>query len=411
MLVLFNAMLADTLFYSSLIGLCASTVFLGLVFTAAVVRFFASYARKTAAETDAPFQPVTIFKPLHGLEPLLAQALESFFVQDYPVFELIFGARTADDPALQIVKILQKKYPHIPTRIILSGEPDYPNAKVFALEKMIAAASHPILVLTDSDVRVTPDYLKRVVRPLLDSSVGLVTCIYRGVPVGGLWSRLEAMGMSVEMSSGVLVANLLEGMKFALGPTMALSAGDLSKLGGIRVLRDYCADDFVLGSLIAASGKRVVLSDHVIDHIVVNKSARLSLLHQVRWMKSSRFSRRLGHIGSGLTFAMPFGLLGLLAGWMRGDWVLGLGLLAAAYLNRVIQSLVVGWGVVRDRNSLWFCWLYPARDLLGFFLWCASFVGSEIVWRGERYRLIADGKIIRKSGPPCPAPKPQNVTA
>lgn len=403
-------MLADILLYSSVIGLCASTVFLGLVITA-VIRFFSSRVRRISAETDAAFPSATILKPLHGLEPLLAQALESFFVQDYPVFELIFGARTEDDPALQTVKILQKKYPQIPTRIILSGEPAYPNAKVFALEKMVAAASHPILVFTDSDVQVTPNYLKSVVRPLLDSNVGLVTCMYRGVPTGGPWSRLEAMGMSVEMSSGVLVANLLEGMKFALGPTMAMRADDLSRLGGIRVLRHYCADDFVLGNLTAASGKRVVLSDHVIDHIVLNRSARQSLLHQTRWMKSSRFSRRLGHIGSGLTFAMPFGLLGVLAGWMRGDWTLGLGLLAAAYLNRVVQSLVVGWGVVRDRNSLWFCWLYPARDLLGFFLWCTSFVGSEIVWRGERYRLIADGKIVRKSGPPRPAPKPQDVIA
>src|SRR5579872_4442691 len=159
-------MLADILLYSSVIGLCASTVFLGLVITA-VVRFFSSRVRRISAEADATFPPATILKPLHGLEPLLAQALESFFVQDYPVFELIFGARTEDDPALQTVKILQKKYPHIPTRIILSGEPAYPNAKVFALEKMVAAASHPILVFTDSDVRVTPDYLKSVVRPLL----------------------------------------------------------------------------------------------------------------------------------------------------------------------------------------------------------------------------------------------------
>lgn len=329
---------------------------------------------------------------------MLEQALESFFLQNYPFFELIFGARTADDPALRVVDRLTEKYPQVRTQVVLSGESPYPNAKVFLLEKMVRAATSPLWVITDSDVRVGPEYLSEVVRPLLATDAGMVTCLYRGVPTGGLWSRLEALGMSVEMPSGVLVANLLEGMKFALGPTMATRKDLVERLGGFQVLASFCADDFVLGRLVAESGREVALSKCVIDHIVLNRSARESLLHQVRWMKSSRFSRPLGHVGTGLTFAMPYGLLGFAVGAVRGDWALGLALLGIAFLTRVTQSWVVGWGVVRDRRSLRCAWLYPLRDLLGFFLWCASFAGTEIVWRGERYRLSAGGKMVLAKG-------------
>ena len=393
-------MIGDVALVCAVAGLCTCTVYLGLVIIAALR--FRSSNRETGRpkREGVPLPPVTILKPVHGLEPLLEQSLESFFCQDYPHFELIFGARSEDDPALAVVHALSRKYPQVRAEIVLSGEPSYPNAKVFLLEKMLAAASYSTLVIADSDVRVNSNYLEEVVYPLLDPEVGMVTCLYRGVPTGGLWSRLEALGMSVEMSSGVLVANLLEGMKFALGPTMATRKEVVERLGGFGVLRDYLADDFVLGSLTADSGKKVVLSHHVIDHVVLNCAAGESFLHQVRWMKSSRFSRPLGHLGTGLTFAMPFGLLGLAAGWLRGDWKLGLGLLGLAIANRMLQALAVGWGIVRDRRSLTWCWLYPVRDLLGFFLWCASYFGREIVWRGERYRLANGGRMVRKAIPP-----------
>ncbi len=388
-------MIANILLLGAAAGILACTAYLALVLIAAFRFHPAKQEAGGDSENSIRRPPVTILKPLHGLEPFLDESLESFFAQAYPTFELIFGAREATDPALKVVESLAKKYPEVRTQIVLSGEPKYPNAKVFLLEKMIAAAIHEILVIADSDVRVTSDYLASVVAPLREEKVGLVTCLYRGVPSGGVWSHLEALGMSVEMSSGVLVADLLEGMKFALGPTMATRKDVVDKVGGIAVLGDYCADDFVLGSLTAAAGKTVVLSRHVIDHIVLNRSARESLLHQVRWMKSARFSRPLGHLGTGLTFAIPFGLLGLAAGWLGGDWELGLGLLAVAVANRVVMSAAVGWGVLRDRLSLRYCWLYPVRDLLGFCFWCASFLDSGIVWRGERYRLVAGGRMVR----------------
>ncbi|TAM82576.1 MAG: glycosyltransferase [Acidobacteria bacterium] len=386
-------------------GLVASTVYLALVIIAAV-RFRASANQEChTAKGNTALPPVTVLKPLHGMEPLLKDCLESFFRQDYPVYELIFGARSGSDPALAVVESLRMKYPHIATRTVLSGNPGYPNAKVHLMERMLPLATYPILFITDSDVRVAPDYLAHVVKPMLDLTVGMVTCLYRGVSTGGFWALLEALGMSIEMSSGVLVANLLEGMKFALGPTMVIRKDVLARWGGFGVLRDFCADDFVMGALTYEAGSKVVLSHHVIDHIVLNRSGLASFLHQLRWMKSSRFSRRMGHIGTGLTFAMPFGVLALAAGWMSGNSALGLGLFFAAFANRVIQALVVGWGVTHDRDSALYCWVYPLRDLLGFILWCASFSGSEVVWRGERYRLVSGGRMVPKDRSEAASPK------
>lgn len=398
-------MLGRALLFIALAGLLSSGIYLLLALIAAFRLRFALPEPAPSGEGEVALPPVTVLKPLRGMEPLMEQNLESFYRQEYPCFELIFGARNGSDPALQIVEALRQKYPGVTTRIILSGEPACPHPKIHALTKMIVAASYPYLVITDSDVQVNPDFLRQVVSPLLDSSVGLVTCIYRGVPTGGFWSLLEALGMSVELTSGVLVAEMLEGMKFALGPAMATRKDVLAMLGGIEALGDYCADDFALGQLTDAAGKKVLLSRHVIDHVVQNRSARASWVHQLRWLRSTRFSRPLGHAGTGMSFALPFGLLGMAAGLATGSWTLGFGLLGLAALNRIVLSVVVGWGVVRDARSLWFCWLYPVRDLEGFFLWCTSFFGTEIVFRGELYQVEPRGKMTRKSGPLSPAPK------
>lgn len=377
-------------------GLVCSTGFLALSMVAAV-RF--RRRGKWQSVESASLPPVTLLKPLCGLEPNLEANLESFFHQDYPQFEIIFGTRDETDPALGAVHLVQRRYPEVPLKIAYSGEPERPNAKVCSLDKMLESSTHEYLVISDSDVHVTPDYLREVVPPLLDPKIGMVTCLYRGVPTGGIWSRLEALGMSVEMTAGVLVADILEGMKFALGPTMALRREILESVGGLRPLADYCSDDYLLGQRIHASGRTVVLSSHVIDHVVLNRSFGASIAHQVRWMKSTRFSRRMGHIGTGLTFAMPFGLLGLASGIAAGNPLLGAALLGWALVSRMILSVVVGWGVVGDRRALRCCWLYPLRDLMGFGFWCASFLSRNIIWRGIHYRLEPGGKMSRMGAP------------
>jgi ceramide glucosyltransferase len=340
----------------------------------------------------------TLLKTVFGLEPRLEENLESFFAQDYPAYEIIFGARNSEDPAIQIVERLREKYPMVPVKVVFSGEPQHPNAKVCSLEKMIAVANTDYYVISDSDVHVQPDYLREITAPFADPKMGVVTCLYRGVPTGGLWSRLEALGMSVEMTAGAVAANTLEGMKFALGPTMVVRREALEQMGGIGTLADYCSDDFLLGNLIAEAGWKVVLSHHVIDHVVLNRNFKSSILHQVRWMKSTRFSRPKGHFGTSVTFAMPFGLLGFITALVLGKDILAAEILGWTLLNRMMLSIAAGWFVVRDPNALKQCWLYPLRDLMGFFFWAASYHNSEIVWRGERYRLSFGGRMTRISG-------------
>lgn len=387
-------LVARLLIFIALAGLVSCSCFLALVIVS-ILRFRRRPNQSPAG--DLPF--VTLLKPLCGLEPNLEENLASFFEQDYPAFEIVFGTRDARDPALNVVRTLQRRYPYIPTRIVYSGEPSKPNAKVCSLIKMCRRAASDYMVISDSDVHVTPEYLADVVRPLLDPEVGMVTCVYRGVPTGGLWSRLEALGMSVEMTAGVVLADMLEGMKFALGPSMSIRRGALEAIGGMEALADYCADDYVLGNEIFRAGYKVVLSHHIIDHVVLGRSLRSSWEHQVRWMKSTRFSRPKGHLGTGLTFATPFGVVGLFAGLLSGHAGLGFALFAAAMLNRVVLALATGWGAVRDQRSLAFCWLYPVRDFLGFGLWCASYFSREIVWRDQAYRLAPGGRMVRVGTP------------
>ncbi len=372
------------------VGLVTCTGFLSLL----AIASFRFRRRKVPKVSADRFPPVTLLKPLCGSEPNLRANIASFFDQEYPTFEIIFGARHAGDPALAVVEEVRKDFPSVPVRIVIAGEPAEANAKICSTQKMYAVARYDYLVISDSDVHVAPNYIREVVADLLDPEVGMTTCVYRGATDGGFWSRLEALGMSVEMTAGVLVSELLEGLQFALGPTMAIRRDVLEAIGGFEPLAVYCADDYVLGQRVAQSGKRVVLSKHVIDHVVINRTARASLLHQIRWMKSTRFSRPVGHAASVLSFAMPFGLLGLVAAIAMGRPGLGVALLAGAVLNRVLLSLIAGWAVVRDPQAARWCWLYPFRDLLGFGFWLCSFFGNTIVWRGQRYRLEVEGLMV-----------------
>lgn len=372
-------------------GLLTCTGFLILV-TIARIRFYRR--RPSSVVSSSPLPPVTVLKPLCGLEPNLRQNLVSFFEQEYPEFEIIFGMRNANDPALKIVRSVQREYPWVPVKVVYSGTPGWPNAKVWSLQKMSARASHEYLVISDSDVSVKPNYLEEVVRPLLEPKVGLVTCIYRGVPTGGVWSRLEALGMSVEMTAGVLASDLLEGMTFALGPTMVVRREVLDAIGGFARLADYCADDYVLGNLVHRAGWKVELSRHPIDHVVLNRSFTASILHQVRWMKSARFSRPVGHVLSALSFAMPFALLAsLVAAWWHRP-MLAVAFMAFGLANRALMALIAGWKTVGDRNALLYCWLFPLRDLMGFCFWAYSFVGKTVLWREQSYRLTTGGKMV-----------------
>jgi ceramide glucosyltransferase len=392
------------LFWRSLLalaafGLVSSFAFLLLAIIAAVrfKKHSAAGQKDTLSFPADQLPPVTIFKPVHGMEERLEQNLESFFQQDYPDYEIIIGARTEDDPAILLAKKICQRYPHVKSRIVASGPPEWPNAKVFTLDRMIPLSRNDFFVISDSDVRVDRDFLRNVIPPLFDRKLGLVTCLYRGDPASDFWSFLEALGMSVEMPSGVVTADMLEGTRFALGPAVALRRDSLDAIGGIRSTADYYSDDYVLGNKIWAAGYKVIFSHYFIHHVLTPRWFTRTLGDQLRWMKSTRHSRPWGHIGSGLTFAMPFGILGLIAAAALGRWGLGLSFLVAAFANRVIQSIVVGWWLMKDQRALTFCWLYPLRDLQGFGVWVASFLSHTFYWRGEIYRFTKDGRIIAQT--------------
>ena len=377
-------------------GLVSSTVFLFLALIAAI-RFNrrTSQAEEFMASVQSDqLPPVTILKPVHGMEERLERNLESFFQQDYPDYEIIIGARSAEDPAIKLAEMLQARYPQVKSRIVISGPPEWPNAKVFTLDKMIPLSGNDFFVISDSDVRVERDFLRNVIPPLFDRKLGLVTCLYRGEPAADFWSSLEALGMSVEMPSGVVVADMLEGIRFALGPAVALRRDALDAIGGIRSTADYYSDDYVLGNMVWEAGYKVIFSHHFIYHVLTPRPFLRTLGDQLRWMKSTRHSRPKGHIGTGLTFALPFGVMGLISAYALGYAGVGLAFLVTAYLNRVIQSVVVGGWLLRDPRAVRLCWLYPLRDLQGFGVWVGSYLSRDFFWRGENYRFTGGGRIV-----------------
>ncbi len=375
----------------SLLGLLTSSIFSAMVGVSAM-RFLRERRRSAAARPEVFAPPVSLFKPLHGAEPDLESHLCTFFEQDYPgPFEVLFCARDLRDAGMEAARRAAARYPHVPVRFLAVEGPPFVNAKVSSLERMEVFAQHEIFIISDSDVRVTPAYLREVVSDFRDPEVGAVTCLYRGVAEHGVWAKLEAAGMSVEMTAGVLAANLVEGMQFLLGPTMGVRRAAVRRMGGFGKLGPYCSDDFLLGNWVAALGYKVVLSRHVIDHIVLNLTFLTSMKHQIRWMKSTRFSRPKGHFGTGLTFSVPFGLLGFAAAGAWGHPAAGALLLIYSVLNRMALAVLLSRSIVQERTILRSMLLYPVRDLMGFLFWAGSYSGGTILWRGRLYRLGQDG--------------------
>ena len=376
------------------IGVLSSSIFVILSLAGAAKFHRESEEQRRFAEGVGTLPPVSLLKPVHGAETRMKENIESFFRQDYPDYEILFAADEESDTALPIVREVAARYPKIKCSILVTGKPELPNPPACAFSRMSEVAAHNILVTSDSDVEVGPDYLREVVPPMLDPAVGSVTCVYRGKNAGAFWSGMDAIGMSVEMTAGVVTANLLEGMKFGLGPTIVTRKDSIAKIGGYSITGEYFSNDFVTGNFIEKAGYRVVLSRHVIDHVVSPMTFKKMWDRQVRWAKGTRWSRPKGHLGTGLVFAMPYGILGILAGMLSGHVLAGAVLLLAAILNRLVESWVIGWGVVRDPRARSEVWLYPLRDLLGFAVWCASYLSKRAVWRDRRYQLVRGGRIV-----------------
>jgi ceramide glucosyltransferase len=328
---------------------------------------------------------VSILKPLKGTDPEMYENFRSHCTQDYPEYEIIFGVSDADDPAIKIVKRLQSEFPQIAIKMINCEQNLGANTKVSNLVQMRPHARYDHLIVSDSDIRVAPDYLLRVLAPLQDPGIGLVTCLYQGVAGPSLGSRMESLSINTDFAPGVLAAHQLEGnIRFGLGSTLAFRRRDIEAIRGFEALVDYLADDYELGARLAARGLKGELSEVVVETFLPAYSFREFVEHQLRWNRTIRASRPWGYLGLLFTFALPWSLLVLLcargAAW---SW----GLLAAAVLARALCATVVGAVLLKDRQLTRSLWLLPLRDLVGLFLWVGAFAGKSITWRGKRFRL------------------------
>lgn len=332
-------------------------------------------------------EPISVLKPLHGLDEGLEENLRTFFEQDYPDFELLFAVRESSDPALALVERLRAEYPGIPVRTFVTGEPPYPNAKVYSLQIMMAEAEHDLLVMSDSDIRVTGSMLRTLAAEFQDSKLGVATCPYRAVPGQSLWSALEAIGMNTEFWGGALTARMVEGgVKFAVGPTIAARREVVRSVGGWERLSQYLAEDFVLGQFAAAAGYGVILSSYIIEHRIGTQELGPNFAHRLRWNRSTRRSRPAGYLGQVFTNPMP--ILIVLLVLQPGAW-------PAAIITCVLRAAAaasVSQAVLHDPLCRHWWPLILWQDLLSFSFWVAGFFGSTIVWRSRRYRLLADGR-------------------
>jgi ceramide glucosyltransferase len=361
-------------------------------------------ARKKRNQPPLPesqLVPVSILKPLKGFDPEIWESFCSHCEQNYPEFQLIFGVSDPADPAVEVVRKLQAKYPNLPIELILCNRVLGANIKVSNLAQMLPAARHEFLLVNDSDIRVPADYLRKVITPLADASVGLVTCLYRGVasPIASptLGSRLEALGISTDFVPGVLSARFLErGLHFGLGSTMAFRRRDLEAIGGFEALLDYLADDYELGRRIASTGKKVELSAATVVTFLPAYTLRQFFRHQLRWSRTIRDARRWGYAGLLFTFGLSWALVTLLAAH-GAAWAWAL--FALTFAVRLAIGFVSAVVVLHDRLIFRDVVLLPLRDLIAPFVWAASFMGNRVHWRGAVFDL-KDGRLtIAKPAP------------
>jgi len=334
--------------------------------------------------------PVSILKPLKGIDRELYSSFRSHCLQDYGEYEIIFGVSHPDDEAVPLVRELMSEFPQRKIRLVVCPEVLGTNRKVSNLVHMLAHARYDYVLVNDSDIRVSANYLKRVLAHFADEKVGLVTTVYRGVSAKTLGSTLESIGIATDFAAGVLAARQVEGgIHFALGSTLAMRRSALEKIGGFRSIVDYLADDFELGQRIAAAGYEVILCGEVVETFLPAYKLKWFFEHQLRWARSTRDSRKLGYAGIGLTFGLPWAIL--LAAISRGAawswWFLG-----AVLLVRLAMAVVVGRVVLQDRAVLRQLWLVPIRDLIGLSIWIWSYAGNTIMWRGDRF-ILKDGRI------------------
>jgi ceramide glucosyltransferase len=332
--------------------------------------------------------PVSVLKPLYGAEPGLYENLRSFVDQDYRVQQIVFGVRRPGDEALAIVGKLIADRPGSDIELVVDSRVSGNNLKVANLVNMLPAARHDILVFADSDMRVGPGYLATVTAPLRDPGIGLVTCLYKGLPTGGLWSRLGALHINFGFLPSALLGEALGKGGGCFGATIALRRAVLERIGGLAVVRDELADDHRIGTAVRDAGLAVALSPYVVETSVSEKSLKCLWRHELRWARTVRLMAPVGFAGSIVTHGTAIAVLATLA---CGFNLTSLGFLAMSCLLR--------WGSAgtiarRLRLPMTGLWLLPLRDLLSFAVFVGSFCGRSVSWRDQLFRIEPSGRII-----------------
>lgn len=335
---------------------------------------------------------VTILKPVRGIDDRAYDCWVSCCKQDYPNYEIIFGVRDPDDPAIKLVEQLKREFPERQIKLVISANTIGVSAKVSNLNNMLPFASNEILVISDSDIYVPKNYLRSVVKPLADEKVGVVTCLYRAIGSTNFAALIETLGITGEFLLGVLVARQLEGVKFALGSTIATRKKVLNEIGGFAAIADYLSDDFLIGNLAANAGYQVYISNCIVETVLPNYHLEDLIKHQIRWARGTKFSRPSGYMGLLFTFTTALSLLliicfshNLLA------WIVAL----IALTIRFLAAWLIGGVWVGDKRLQRYFYLLPIRDLFSFLVWLFSFLGNTVYWRGDRFRLEVGGKLVR----------------
>lgn len=368
-------------------GFCIVVSVLGIAYlTVAVARMLIFGSRRPSSGGATP--PITVFKPLCGLEPQLEDNLASFCVQDYPAFQVIFGVRDLEDPSIAVVQRIIERFPRLDLQLVVDARVHGANAKISNVINMAPRAKHDIFIIADSDMRVERGYLRSVVAAFSDGTVGAVTCLYGGSPLRGTWSALGAMFVNDLFAPSVLVGTALQKMRFCFGATMAVRKDVLERIGGLEALASHLADDELLGRLVSESGRRVVLADAVVHNTIFEPSLKGLWAHELRWARTMKTSRPLGYSFFFISYALPWAVIALL---VSRNLLWGSFLVAAALVLRVVLHYAALRALrVRARPTPW---LIPIRDALGLAEWVTSFFGRRVRWRDQELRVEADGRL------------------
>jgi ceramide glucosyltransferase len=366
-----------------LLATCAAGC-LYLVAAALATRRFA--ARPRADRLESP--PISVLKPLCGEDPGLFDNLASFCRQGYPAWQIVFGVQASDDPAIAVVRRLMVEFPAAELALVVDTARPRGNLKVANLQNMLPAARHDLVVIADSDMRVGPDYLAAVAAPFADPAIGLVTCLYRALPAAGTWSGLASMHINHGFLPQALVAAALGPQSGCFGATLALRRDTLTEIGGLAAIADALADDYALGAAVRRGGRKVVLSPYIVDNIIAEPSLGALFRHELRWARTIRAVAPAGFLGLVITQPVVLALAALTLGAQPLAAVVMLGV---ALSCRGIMVRMVDRALALPATPLW---LVPARDLLSFAVFVASFFIRRVAWRDRTFRIGPKGRLI-----------------